>query len=133
MSDWMMVGLRRYVLRLPPRIGRKRLGQLAERARAEARALSSQHRAVHHFVVRELPQHGRPMSPQTIAEGLGIPTDAAISALTELEARKGFLFRNNYGDVVWAYPITEQTAREVRDELERRRGAGGAAGSAVSA
>lgn len=108
MSDWMMAGVWRLILRLPPAIGKKRVEQLAVRARAEAGEISAQNRAVHHFVVRELPRHGHPMPPQTIAESLGLPTDEVTVILADLEARKGFLFRNEDGAVVWAYPVTAE-------------------------
>ncbi len=106
MREWLMAGVWRYVLRLPPGIGRKRVGRLAERARAEVGALSAQHRAVHHFVVRELSRFGGPLPPQAIAEGVDLPPATVIETLDDLEARKGFLFRNQDGAVVWAYPVT---------------------------
>lgn len=115
MSEWLMAGVWRHILRLPPAIGRKRVGQLADRARAEVGAVSASHRAVHHFVVRELPRFGSPMPPQTIAEGLDLPLPTVIEILSELEARKIFLFRDEEGSVVWAYPVTaEQTPHHIR-------------------
>ena len=114
-SEWLMAGVWRHILRLPPAIGRKRVGQLADRARAEVDVVSTQHRAVHHFVVREVPRFGRPMPPQTIAEGLDLPLPTVIQILTDLEARKIFLFRDEEGSVVWAYPVTaEQTPHRIR-------------------
>ena len=115
MSEWLMVGVWRHILRLPPAIGRKRVGQLAERARAEVGAVSEPHRRVHHFVVRELTRFGRPMPPRTIAEGLDLPLPTVIEILTDLEARKIFLFRDEDGSVVWAYPVTaERTPHRIR-------------------
>ena len=93
MSEWLMAGVSRHILRLPPAIGKMRVSQLADRARAEVDVVSTQHRAVHHFVVREVPRFGRPMPPQTIAEGLDLPLPTVIQILTDLEARKIFLFR----------------------------------------
>ena len=115
MSEWLMAGVSRHILRLPPAIGKKRVSQLADRARAEVGVVSTQHRAVHHFVVREMPRFGRPMPPQTIAEGLDLPLPTVIQILTDLEARKIFLFRDEEGSVVWAYPVTaEQTPHRIR-------------------
>jgi len=114
-SEWLMAGVWRHILRLPPAIGRKRVGQLADRTRAEVGAVSAPHRRVHHFVVRELPRFGEPMPPQTIAEGLDLPLPTVIEILTDLEARKIFLFRDEEGSVVWAYPVTaEQTPHRIR-------------------
>lgn len=109
----MMLGLWRYILRLPPGISKKRLGKLAERARVEVGAVSPRHRAVHHFVVRELPRYGRPMPPQAIADGLAVPLEAVIDVLADLEARKAFLFRNEEGHVVWAYPVTAEPTQHL--------------------
>jgi hypothetical protein len=40
---------------------------------------------------------------------------AVTSILADLEARKGFLFRNEDGAVVWAYPVTaEPTPHRIR-------------------
>lgn len=103
-----MAGVWRYILRLPPGIGRKRVGRLAERARAEVGTLSAQHRAAHHFVVRELPRFSGPLTPQTIAEGVELAPATVTETLDYLEARKGFLFRNQDGAVVWAYPVTAE-------------------------
>ena len=110
-----MVGVWRQILRLPPGIGRKKVGQLANRARAELGAVSPEHRAVHHFVVRELPRFGMPIPPEAIAEALELPLATVTTVLSELEARKGFLFRDEDGAVMWAYPVTaEATPHRIR-------------------
>jgi hypothetical protein len=115
MSDWLMFGVWRLILRIPPAIGRKRVGQLAERAREVVGAVSAQHRAVHHFVVRELPLFGTPLPPQHIADGLDLPLPMVIGILADLEARKSFLIRNGDGEVVWAFPVTaEPTPHRIR-------------------
>ena len=44
-----------------------------------------------------------------------LPVIAVTSILADLEARKGFLFRNEDGAVVWAYPVTaEPTPHRIR-------------------
>ena len=115
MSDWLMVSVWRLILRLPPALGRKRVGKFAERAGEVVGAVSAQHRAVHHFVVRELPRLGRPMPPQHIADGLGLSLPTVIEILADLEARKAFLIRNGDGEVEWAFPVTaEATPHRIR-------------------
>lgn len=115
MNDWLMVGVWRHILRLPPAIGRRRAGALAARARSEVGAVSPEHRAVHRFVVRELPRHGKPIPPQVIAEGLRFPVEEVVEILSDLERRKGFLFRSEDGSVLWAYPVTaEPTPHRIR-------------------
>lgn len=106
MGDWLKAGVWRHILSLPPKIGKRRVGQLADQARAEVDALSEQQRAVHHFVVRELPRVGTPLPPQVVARGLNLPQDDVVRILDELEAKKAFLFRDSQGAVVWGYPVT---------------------------
>ena len=115
MNDWLLVGVWRHLLRLPPAVGRRRIAQLAQRARTEVDALPAAHREVHRFVVRELPRFGQPMPPDAIANRLEIPLERVTEILADLEARKGFLFRNDDGAVAWAYPVTaEQTPHRIR-------------------
>lgn len=106
MAEWMMAGVWRHILQLPDGVGWRRVRQLAEKAREAVGEVSPQHRAVHHFVVRELPRFGQPMPPKHVADSLDIPVATATAILGDLEARKGFLFRNEDGAVVWAYPVT---------------------------
>ena len=76
--------------------------------------MSDEHRSVHHFVVRELPRAGRPLSPEFIAEKLGMAEDRVSSVLEALEKHMTFLFRNGKGEVVWAYPVTvEKTPHHI--------------------
>ena len=115
MSDWLLFGVWRLILRLPPALGRKRVGQLAERFREVVDSVSAQHRAVHHYVVRELPRLGRPLPPQHIADGLDLPLPTVTGILADLEARKAFLIRNGDGEVEWAFPVTaEPTPHRIR-------------------
>lgn len=108
MVEWLKAGVWRYILPLPQKIGKRRVGQLADKVRAEVGALSEQHRAVHHFVVRELPRAGTPLPPQVVAESLNLPLEGVVEILDELEAKKTFLFRDDKGAVVWAYPVTAE-------------------------
>ncbi len=106
MSDWLKVGVWRHLLRIPPNISKRRLAGLADRAQTEAGSLSEEHRAVHHFVVQELPRVGGPLSPDAVADRLDLPRERVVEILDELEAKKAFLFRDDRGAVVWAYPVT---------------------------
>ena len=108
MADWLMAGVWRHILRLPPGIAKKRVGQLGRRARAEVGTLPAEHLAVHHFVVRELPQFGEPIPADFIAENLNLPLATVTTILEELEAKKAVLFRDEDGAVVWAYPVTAE-------------------------
>lgn len=108
MHEWLNVGVWRHILRIPPQLGRWRIAKLADRARKEVGALSDQHRLVHHFVVQELPRVGGPLAPDVVAEATELTGSQVTKILDDLEAKKGFLFRNERGDVVWAYPVTAE-------------------------
>jgi hypothetical protein len=68
--------------------------------------LDDEQRRVHHFVVRELPRLGAPMSPEHVAAKLELPLARVTAILDELERRLIFLFRPGGREVVWAYPVT---------------------------
>ncbi len=68
--------------------------------------MSDEHHLVRDFVVRELPKVGKPLSPEFIAQKLNLSVDRVKLILDKLEKRLTFLFRNEQGAVVWAYPVT---------------------------
>ena len=103
-------GLWRHMLPLPGAL----LGIGVEKGRKkiieELVFMTKEHRAVHHFIVRQLPSHGIPMVPDFVAEAVDLPVERVTAILQELEEHMTFLFRNGEGAVVWAYPVTvEQT------------------------
>ena len=106
MPDKLMLGLWRYIINVPPFLWQK---QIEKGKRAFERAhgsLSEEHQLVHHFVVKELPYAGKPLSPKVISEKLAIPVERISAILGDLEKRMTFLFRNKKGEVTWAYPVT---------------------------
>jgi hypothetical protein len=68
--------------------------------------MTSEHRTVHHFVVKELPCVGGPLSPEFVAQGVNLPIERVNVILGDLEKHMTFLFRNEQGAVAWAYPVT---------------------------
>jgi hypothetical protein len=70
--------------------------------------LDEEQRRVHHFVVRELPRLGQPMSPDYVAAALQMNEARVVEILDELERRLIFLYRPEGRDVVWAYPVTAE-------------------------
>jgi len=68
--------------------------------------MSEEHHLVRNFVVRDLPEVGAPLSPVFIAQKLNLPVSRVNTILEELEKHLTFLFRNEQGSVIWAYPIT---------------------------
>ncbi|MFH1137350.1 MAG: hypothetical protein V1816_14880 [Pseudomonadota bacterium] len=106
MKKSLLIGWWKFVLKLPPALMEKQMQQSKKRFEAERGTLREEHRRVHHLVVRDLPGLGGPMPPETVAEKAGLPLGRAKEILDDLEKRLTFLFRNEKGEVVWAYPVT---------------------------
>ena len=106
MKDKLMLGLWRYMLKVPPFLWEKQISKAKKKFEAENSFMSKEHGLVHHFVVMELPYTGKPLSPEYIANKLNLSISRVKSILNDLEKRMTFLFRNKEGEVVWAYPVT---------------------------
>ena len=106
MKNKLMLGLWRYTINVPPFLWQKQIEQGKRKFEKEHGTLSEEKELIHHFVVRELPSNGKPLSPDLISGKLGLPADRVNDALDNLEKRMTFLYRNKEGDVLWAYPVT---------------------------
>lgn len=106
MKNKLMLGLWRYIINVPPFLWQKQIAQGKRKFEKEHGSLTEEKRLIHHFVVRELPSNGTPLSPELISDKLSFPANLVKDALDYLEKRMTFLFRNEEGDVVWAYPVT---------------------------
>jgi hypothetical protein len=106
MKNKLMLGLWRYIIKVPPSLWQKQIDKGKRKFEKEHGSLSEEYRQIHHFVVRELPYTGMPLSPELISNRLGLPINSVKTALDYLEKRMTFLYRNKNGEVVWAYPIT---------------------------
>lgn len=101
-----MLGLWRYVLHVPPIFWQKQIEKAKNRFEKEYGKMPQDFHNVHHFVVRELPRIGKPLSEGLISGQLGLSIDRVRSALDYLEKRMTYLYRNDAGEVIWAYPVT---------------------------
>ena len=106
MANTLMSGFWRYMLAVPPFLWEKQIHKARLRITNNLSFMTAAHRRVHHFVVRELPRKGRPLSATFIAEELHMTEAQVIAILEELETHMTFLFRNETGAVTWAYPVT---------------------------
>jgi len=106
MGDSLRLKLGRHFLPLPAALWHRMIKRLARRIRDADRRLTREHRAVHHFVVREIPRSGEPLTPEVIAAGTAIPATDVVAILQELERKMRFLWRDPEGRVTWAYPVT---------------------------
>jgi hypothetical protein len=114
MADKIMTGMWRYLINVPNFMWRRQIPKVERKFSSHLKFMSDEHRLVHHFVVRELPLAGKPLSPAYTAEKLAIPPERVKSILDDLERHMTFLFRNADGEVVWAYPVTvEKTPHSI--------------------
>jgi hypothetical protein len=111
MKDRIMLGLWKYMLSVPPYLldMKKQLEKNKLRYEAAMGFMTPDHRAVHHFAVRELPKTGKPLSAGLIAANLGLSQGKVVTILDDLEKHMTFLFRSKQGEVTWAYPVTIET------------------------
>ena len=114
MKNKLMLGLWRYIINVPPFLWQKQIAQGKRKFEKVHGTLSEEKHLIHHFVVKQLPYSGKPLTPIMISHQLGFPVDRVKSALDDLEKRMTFLYRNEEGDVVWAYPVTvEKTPHKI--------------------
>jgi len=114
MKNRIMLGMWRFMLNVPPSLLQKKRAGSREKIVANLAFMTPDHRRVHHYAVRELPCSGKPLSPTDIARALDLSESRVRSLLKDLEDHMTFLFRNDAGEVVWAYPVTvEETPHHV--------------------
>jgi uncharacterized membrane-anchored protein len=109
MGNKLMTGVWRYIVGVPPILWERQFEKAARRVKRSTRFMSDDHRRVHHYVVRELPRVGKPISPDRVARDLSIAKERAEEILGDLERHLTFVSRNDRGEVTWAYPVTVET------------------------
>lgn len=105
MDKSLMTGIWRYMLSLPPFLWKRKISVGGGDA---LNFMTEEHRLVHHFVVRELPKIGEPISPEFVADKLAMPREKVESIFDDLEKHMTFICRNDEGMAFWAYPVTVQ-------------------------
>jgi hypothetical protein len=114
MNNALLSGLWKMMIEVPPFIWEKKIEKRKARIGQAAAFMSPDHRRVHHFLVRELPRLGRPLPPDLAAQELALPLERVNAILQELEQHLTFLYRNETGEVLWAYPVTvEKTPHRI--------------------
>jgi hypothetical protein len=108
-EDRLLLGMGRRLTPIPRAIWQRHLG-----GGADLSFMSGDHHRVRNFVVTELARVGKPLAPGSIAQALSLPAARVTEMLVDLERHMTFLFRNEEGAVVWAYPVTvERTPHHV--------------------
>ncbi len=106
MGERVRIGRARQIVELPRREWEQGLAARIPVIKATLGFMSPDHHLLRNFAVRELPRRGSPMPPEFFSEKLGLPLGRVISIIEELEKHLTFLYRNEKGAVVWAYPVT---------------------------
>ena len=106
MADSILLGLGRHMIPIPRLIWQRIAKAGARKGPAKLAFMSQDHHRVRDFTVLELPRSGSPLSPASIAAQLDLDVPRVTSILDDLEEHLTFLFRNDRGEVTWAYPVT---------------------------
>ena len=106
MNKSLLLGIWRILLRIPRPIWQQEVARSERAAENSLAFMTMEHHAVRDFVVRGLPRFGKPIPPATIAQNLNMEMEKVIPILDELENKLTFLYRNEDGEVEWAYPVT---------------------------
>lgn len=114
MNTSLLLGMWRFILRIPRSVWQGEITRSARSAEKSLAFMTTDHHKVRDFVVREMPRFAKPIPPGTIAQSLNMELEQVVSILDELEKKLTFLYRNEEGAVVWAYPVTaEQTPHRI--------------------
>jgi hypothetical protein len=114
MSARLLIGLGSHMIPVPRVLWQWQVRRRAQETKAHLGFMSEEHHLVREFAVRELPRVGEPLSPEFIAEEMGLPKERVQSILVDLDKHMTFVCRNVQGAVVWAYPVTvERTPHHV--------------------
>ena len=106
MFNHVLLGVGHRMFPIPGFLWQPRIRRQANSVRAGLSFMTADHHRVRDFVVLELPRTRAPISPNMIAKSLGLQLDKTVAILDQLEKGMTFLFRNDDGEVTWAYPVT---------------------------
>ena len=107
MKDTILIGEGEKLLEVSAEVWRKHLASSQHHTEAMLSFMTGNHHLVRNFVVRELPrQHGHPLRPEDISQGVNLPLSRVTEILADLQKNLFFLVRNNAGEVSWAFPVT---------------------------
>lgn len=114
MNKSLLTGYWRFILRIPRSIWQQEVARSARAAEKSLAFMTADHHRVRDFVVREMPRIAEPIPPETIGNSLNMEVAKAVSILSELEKNMTFLYRDEHGSVIWAYPVTvEKTPHRI--------------------
>jgi hypothetical protein len=125
MAGMLLVRRKKRMFRVPAVVWKRNVRLEARQAAARLEFMGPDHHRIRDYVVTELPRAEQPLSPEAIADEVGIEPERVGEILDELEAQLTFVFRRDGRNVDWAYPVTcaETPHRVVLDNGERFFGA----------
>jgi hypothetical protein len=125
MDKTVRIGRGYEIIEIPQHMWEGHLTAAPEHFKKRLSFMSPDHHRVRYFVVEEIARRCEALSPERIAGALNLSVDQTQSILDDLERNLFFLFRNNEGAVLWAYPVTaEKTPHRITlDSGERLYGA----------
>ncbi len=106
MEGQVLIGREREIVTIRREAWEQGLAGRAPLIKARLEFMSESHHLVRNFVVKEIPQAGKPLSAELISRRLDLPLERVNSVLEDLEKNLTFLYRNKQGSVAWAYPVT---------------------------
>ena len=106
MNKSLLLGVSRFLLRIPRPIWQREVARSARAAERSLAFMTADHHSIRDFVVREMPRFAEPIPPEAIAQSLTMALEQVVPMLDELEKKLTFLYRNEEGAVTWAYPVT---------------------------
>jgi len=108
MDNTLLKGVWKYLMPVPPFLWEKKIDQMAKKAASRVKFMTKDHHRVRNFIVKTLPESGKPLSLDRISKDLDLDLKWVSTIVDELEKNKFFLFRNTQGAVGWAYPVTAE-------------------------
>ena len=93
---------------LPEVLWQRKVAQNVRRLGAHLGFMTRDHHLVRNLAVREIARTGQPLPALAISQSLDMPLARVAEILAQLERRQTFLFRNQPGEVLWAYPVTAE-------------------------
>ena len=106
MGGTLLIGDGREIRRVPDDAFLQAIARIPARMASRLAFMTPDHHKVRNFVVRQMPQKRKPLSPRVIANATGLSLRNVSTLLSDLEKRLFFVVRDPNGNVDWAFPVT---------------------------
>ena len=106
MAETVLIGRGNTISTIPRWDWEQELSGAPEAIARRLEFMSPDHHLVRNFVVRGLPQLGRPIPLADISRSLHLGRERTKSIVADLERNLFFLVRGDGAEVSWAFPVT---------------------------